>query len=345
MVPTEWPIAVPATDRSVEPARRAGRDRLATVRRDFFLDPALRLSEEERALMTAMLHRLVTEIADELLAALDRVVANDEVDPTLVEDLSRSGLLDIPELIALLLRRAEEEQFRNRATGQVGRADGRLLQKLVSHENASVAAAAMALILSRGRRQDRFNQSRLDLDDVPSAALEQLVHAVAAGLALRHGAATHERLVAASANVVARHDSRRSLGATLQVLVASLQESRGLDDAFIFAAADEGDFALLAHALALRAGLGVDRVTDVLGSRDGERMMHVFRLAGITRGCAAQLLASFGEALGIDDPARTIACFDEATDAQLDEAKESLNLPASYLAAIQGLERHGQRTV
>ena len=51
MMPEEWPIAVPAADGNAS-ARLAGRGRLSTVRRDFFLDPAKRLTEQERALMT-----------------------------------------------------------------------------------------------------------------------------------------------------------------------------------------------------------------------------------------------------------------------------------------------------
>ena len=64
MVPEEWPIAVPAADLRVVPSRPAGRDRLTTVRQDFFLDPGQRLSEQERALMTAMLHSLIGERFD-----------------------------------------------------------------------------------------------------------------------------------------------------------------------------------------------------------------------------------------------------------------------------------------
>ena len=57
MMPEEWPIAAPAADRTVDArAQRGARAGLATVRRDFFLDPAERLTEQERALMTAMLH-------------------------------------------------------------------------------------------------------------------------------------------------------------------------------------------------------------------------------------------------------------------------------------------------
>src|SRR6185503_18153800 len=108
MMPEEWPIAAVAADGD-SPARAAGRGRLATVRRDFFLDPAKRLTEQERALMTAMLHCLVSDIADAIRAALPsgRIAANDEGDAALVAALTSSGLLDEPALMALLLRRAD----------------------------------------------------------------------------------------------------------------------------------------------------------------------------------------------------------------------------------------------
>ena len=64
MVPDEWPIASPSEDEGGYPARPAGRRRLPTVRRDFFLDPRDRLTEQERALMTAMLVELLGTIAE-----------------------------------------------------------------------------------------------------------------------------------------------------------------------------------------------------------------------------------------------------------------------------------------
>ena len=66
MMAEEWPIAPAPADSTRAPARGTGRDRLSTVRIDFFLDPAERLTEQERALMTAMLHCLVGDVADEI---------------------------------------------------------------------------------------------------------------------------------------------------------------------------------------------------------------------------------------------------------------------------------------
>src|SRR4051794_20770214 len=128
MMPEEWPIAASAADRNA-PARAAGRGRLSTVRLDFFLNPAERLTEQERALMTAMLHCLVGDIAGEIRAALPAGWAgpNDD-DSAMVQALTGPGLLDDPELRALLLRRADEERIGTAARARTGRREARAIQ-------------------------------------------------------------------------------------------------------------------------------------------------------------------------------------------------------------------------
>src|SRR6185437_1414976 len=165
MMPEEWPIAADPADRNT-PARAAGRGRLSTVRIDFFLNPAERLTEQERALMTAMLHCLIGDVASEIRAALPAgwTSANDD-EAALVEALTRAGMLDDSDLMALLLRRADEERIGTAARARNGRRDARVLQGLVSHENGAVSAAAMALILARARRRDRFGQCLAAFDD------------------------------------------------------------------------------------------------------------------------------------------------------------------------------------
>ena len=183
MMPEEWPIAVHAADPNA-PARATGRDRLSTVRVDFFLDPAERLTEQERALMTAMLHCLVGDIADEVRAVLPNaaVAANDEGNLAIVTFLLSAGLLDRIGLVQRLLRRADEERIATGAKARIGRRDARVVQGLVSHTDGAVAAAAMALIIARGRRRDRFGQCLLHFDDLPRDEARILVQSIAAAL-------------------------------------------------------------------------------------------------------------------------------------------------------------------
>lgn len=345
MVPVEWPIAPAASDRSVEPARRAGRARLATVRRDFQLDPALRLTEQERALMAAMLEGIVVEIADELRASIGPAAANDDAGPALVAELHASGLLDIPDLIAVLLRRAEQIQTMGAIQSRGPRREGRLLQAQLSDDHAPVSAAAMALILARGRRLDCFGQCRLEFDDVPPAAAAPLVHAVAAAIG-RAEPALHAELAGAAAELVARHRPDRSLDSATERLAEALDGHRSLDDEWLLAAAGEGEGALLAHALARRAGIAADQVSEALHSGDGARLALLLKLAEVSRDTAARFLASMCELLFVSDPAAELARFDGFTGAELDRARAAMSLPGAYRDALTRLgESDGQRAV
>ena len=345
MMPEEWPIAAPAADGDGR-ARLAGRGRLSTVRRDFFLDPAKRLTEQERALMTAMLHCLVGDVADAIRAALPsgRAAANDEDDAALIEALTVSGLLDEPGLMALLLRRADEERISIAARARSGRREARVLQGLVSHDYGAVAAAAMALILGRGRRRDRFGQCLIAFDDLAEGSAETLVNAVAAGLRREsavgrgQGAADVE-LADASEAVIGNRDEERSIEALTASLVHFLDESEGLSDELILAAAHEGEVSFVAEVLARRAGVPAESAMDEFLSGEAEHVMALLRAAGMSRELSAGLLAGIGDLLGIADAGAAITVFDRLTDAEVQAARSWLMTAPTYRAA---LERLGQ---
>lgn len=353
MAPEEWPIAAPAADRAVAPARHAGRKRLSTVRRDFFLNPDERLSEQERALMTGMLHALVGDVADELRAALPpgAGVANDDDNQDLVNELSAARLLDQPLLVELLLRRADEEQITSAIRARSGRRDGRVLQGLVSDENASVSAAAMALILARGRRRDRFGQMRVEFDDLPAEVAVALVHAVSAALRRRllvtlDQPTADRQLTAAAAALLNRHDEQRRLEALTATLVRLLDEGGQLDDDLLCAAAEEGEIALVVQALARRAAIPGDDAADLLLGGDGARLMMLLRMAGVSREFAARLLAGPGDLLGMSDPGREIGRFDKLRPEEVESAREWLRLDPAYRSALAALgQGHGQRSL
>lgn len=345
-MPEEWPIAAPAAEDA--PARLAGRGRLATVRRDFFLDPAKRLTEQERALMTAMLHCLVGDVAAATRSALPsgRLAANDEGDAGLVETLSAAGLLDEGRLMALLLRRADEERISTAARARSGRREARVLQGLVSHDYGAVAAAAMALILGRGRRRDRFGQCLISFDDLSESSADYLAYAVAAGLrrelaAGRGGPGADRELAAASETVLEHRDEERGIDALTASLVHFLDEAGGLTDELVLAAANEGEVAFVAEVLAKRAGVSTESATDELLSGSALHVMGLLRMGGFSRTLSAGLLAGIGDLLGIADAGEAIGLFDHLTDQDVEAARSWLLTGPVYRAALDRLG-HGR---
>jgi hypothetical protein len=352
MTPEEWPLAASAADDNA-PARRAVGDRLATVRADFFLDSRARLSEQERALMTAMLHCLVGDAASEIRARLPSgwTAANDDSNASLVDSLSAAGLLDQPDLMALLLRRADEERIAAGARGRTGRREARVLQGLVSHDNGAVAAAAMALILARGKRRDRFGQCLVALDDLGRAAAHALVHAVAAGISReltgdKAPGAADTALGEACRDQLERRDPDRSVDALAAKLVALLDEQGVLGDELLLAAANEGEIGFVAQGLARGAGVDGAVALDELLSANTARLTMFLRVSGASRAFAAGLLAALADLLGIGDPGAAIDRFGRISDDEAAAARARLASAPAYRAAASALEKnHGNRPV
>ena len=90
--------------------------------------------------MTAMLHAIVSDIADELRRFAAAELRRSPMTTTIASwspSLTAARLLDMPPMIELLLRRADEEQIITAVKARSGRRDGRLLQALVSDDNDS----------------------------------------------------------------------------------------------------------------------------------------------------------------------------------------------------------------
>jgi hypothetical protein len=319
--------------------RRPGRERLATVRADFFLDPTERLNERERAVMSAMLNGLVVELADRIRGALPGRLKASQNEHDLAADLNRAGLLDEPELIALLLRRAEEDRIAAAAGARAGRNEARVLQGLVGHENGQVSAAAMALILARSRRRDRFGQCLLAFDDLPGGTAATLVHRVAAAVKAE-GGQPDRAITASSEALISAYDSAKSVEVLADSLAAALVEAEVLDDALLLASAHEGDVALLAHLLAHLAGISGAIAEGELLSGDPAAIIMLFRMAKLSRRVAAGILAAIGDLLGIDDPAAALATFAALKDPQIEEAHVLLTSDPAYRTALAMLEAH-----
>jgi len=330
-MPVEWPLAASAADRPVDPTRpRAGLDRLPVAMSDFFLDEGSRLTDEERALMAAMLRGLVTDIADELIAALPPILAAkaERLRDGLYRRLRQAGLLTREGLVSLLLRRADEQQL----SGHAIRSDA-TLAALVADQDAAVAEAAMALTLARGRRRDRFGRLGAEFDDLAAEDAVAVVHSIAAALS-QIGEEADQPLATSVQLLLARHDEGRRLEAQVALLSRALESSDRSDDAMISQLAQDGDAALLVGLLARRAG--VDQ-TDAWRLFTGGEAMMLTRLAGCERATAAQILAAFEPMSGAVD--RFIDKFDGMDEAAIARQRQWLRFDPHYRHAREALDR------
>ena len=335
MVPEEWPLAAPAADRPVESARTRGSRRLASVRRDFFLDPAYRLTEQERALMTAMLHDLVGAVAGEVLAAVpgNGVKAPDAADLAL--RLSASSLLDREDLVSLLLRRADEHRIATAFAGRSGPRKLPLLPRLVGDSDAAVAAAAMALVVARGRRRDAFGQPRIELNDLPASEAASLAFAVAAALAETSDRDRRD-LAAAAGAIAAAEIADESLDSAVATLAEALEAAGRSDDGMIDAASEDGEASLLACLLSRRAAILAETAWGYLvGGQEGGLAL-LARMAALSRPTAARLFAEFGTLSGASVE-EEIARFDSLSVDEVSAAHQWWQLPASFRWASDAL--------
>ena len=330
MVSEEWPIAAEPADPTVDSAHARGPSRLTTVRRDFFLDPSERLTEQERALMTAMLHDLVAALAAAIRAAVGGKTAEPET-ARIAATLGRAGLLDRPSFIRLMLRRADEQRILSAFAGHAGPRRLPLLPKLVSDGDPAVAAAAMALVVARGRRRDGFGQPRVDLSDLDRRDARALAHAVA--VALSPGADTDGRFAAAAAKVVDAIDHDESLDRAVETLVDALDRSGRADEALVEAASGEGEVALVAMLTARRAGINQPAVWDHLVNAGEGGLALVARMAGFGRRAAARLIADLGSTNGSWSVEEEIARYDALGAEEVAAALKHWQLPPDYRAA------------
>ena len=332
-MPVEWPLAASAADHPVDPARpRAGLDRLPVAMADFFLDEGSRLTDEERALMAAMLRGLVAEIADELIAALPPLLGAkaERLRDGLYRRLRDAGLLAREGVVSLLLRRADEQQL----SGHADRSDA-TLAALVSDQDAAVAETAMALTLARGRRRDKFGRLGAEFDDLAAEDAVALVNAAAASLS-QLGEDAEQPLVTAAQLLLARHDEGRRLEAQVAHLARALEASGRAGDDMIRQLAQHGDAALLVGLLARRAG--IDQADAWRMFTGGEAMM-LARLAGSERAIAAQILAAFEPMSGASAAERFIDRFDAIDDDAVEQRRRWLRLDPHYRNAREALDR------
>ncbi len=188
-----------ARDKSVE-----GRQRLANVVADLFLDDGKILSDQERQLSHDILRHLVhdfevtvRQIISKRLAEwpglptdLVTFLANDEIDIA-YPILTSSGILADENLIEVIQHRTSEHQMaiaiRNNlseavSTAIVEQGHEAAIQKLLSNENAQISRDTMAYLVDESKRVDTFQEPILRRHDLQPEMAQKMFMWVSAAL-------------------------------------------------------------------------------------------------------------------------------------------------------------------
>ena len=319
--------------------------RRAVAAEDLFLPEALRLSERQRLTAKTLLDRLVRTIEDELRAGLaERFAGHEALHAALASAhveiagpvFDGSAALHDPELVGLLLRRAEEHRLFLAAKGK-----GERLQALIADRDADIAGNAMAVLVARSRRLDRFQEPILARTELPADLQHRLVWTVAAALrAYMVGshrvdpAATDYALGQAASALIAAYDEGDSLEARSNRLARLLHGGGRLDGAAIADFLGEGTLPLFLAGLSAATGVGYAAIWDLLQEPGGRGPVFLLKAAGLERQQAGRVLLLLGRQPDDEILIRQIDLFDALHDGEAAEALSLWSLDPAYRSAV-----------
>ena len=279
----------------------SARARLAGAALELRLPEGHRLTEWQRRTILALLAGLVRSVEDELRSALAARLAADGHEALHAALASAqveiaAPLLDAAapwdsELVALLLRRAEEHRL------QKGNAENALLVELSGSDDEAIAGHAMALLVAQSRRLDSFREPLLPRSELPAELEHGLVWTVAASLR-RYMIAEQDlpppladsALADAATAIFARSDEGETFAALALRLARALDAAGRLDDRLLARMPGEAGLPLLLAALAVRTGLSIDACWELIADGAARGSVLLLRAAGLSRDTAGTIL-------------------------------------------------------
>lgn len=335
----------------------ASRERFTAAAADLLLPERSRLTEWQRLTASALLTRLVRSLEDVLRARLadhfqDRDALHAALSSTNVAIalpvLERVQALRDPELGTILIRRVEEHRYW-KENADVCTGDD-LLVELVRDVDDAIAADAMALLIARSRRFDRFQEPLLGHTDLPAELQHRLVWMIAA--ALRQYMVQHHAVPAGAADtaitevagqIIAEYDEGRSLEASSMRLARGLFKAERLEGPDLARCLNEGLLPLFIAGIAARCSLDYGAAWEVLSDPEGRGPALLLRAAGIARKEAALILLALNSrgrllsGLEGDAAAAQLGLFDDTPQAAALQILRLWQVDAGYRAAIARL--------
>ena len=290
-------------DRQSDAARlllAAARERFAVAATDLLLPDSVRLTEWQRLTAAGLLERIVRGIEDSLRSrlalsfqdheALHAALSSAHV-PIALPILERAQVLRDAELSNVLVRRVEEHRFWKKAATE---RDSYLFELVRDHDD-EIAGEAMAVVIARSRRFDRFQDPAVGQIELPADLQHKLVWMVAAALrqyiSQQHVVPAVDAAVEEAATaLVADYDEGESLEAHALRLSQRLHASGRLDGGALARIASEGVLPFFIAGLSILCALDHVATWEVLSDPRGRGPALLLRAAGIARDDAAAIL-------------------------------------------------------
>lgn len=290
----------------------AARSKLVENITDMFLKDEWRLTDHERALMTDILSKLVSEVEanvrKELAEALARsgedlpevvnILANDEIEIARPL-LEKSPLLQDPDLIEIIRMRTEEHRvaIANRDELSEGVSNALVdyggpdaIEALLNNHDAQLSQRAMEYLVTESRRVDRFQEPLVAREDLPGELAYKMFWWVSA--AIRKRILSEHQVDPLQLEGAVRRAARAALvdhsaadGAYVkaQKLVRRMSESGELTITFLINALRQRRLAVFVAGLAELGGITFRTAWRIFSDKGGESFAIIAKAIGVER--------------------------------------------------------------
>lgn len=341
---------------------------------DLFISEEGRLTEHQRALMSDILLKLVSEL--EIVVRKDlsaRLADQDSVPHDLVMELAndridiarpvlqKSGALKDEDLIEVVRNRTDEYRLciamREKLSEQVsdaivesGGVD--VIEALLRNQDADLSKRAMEYLVAESRRVDRFQEPLLSRHDLPPTLAHRMFWWVSAALKKKilleykdiDPIAVDQAIQGAARQAIDDHSESEGIMARARALVARLAATGALDVKFLTQALRQQRIPVFIAGIAQLVGIETAMAWRIFLDKTGESFAVLCRAMEMNRNDFSSLYLLLGEARGggrvrATDHLKEILELYDSVDLKTAQAALSFwQRDGAYQEALQGLK-------
>jgi len=289
------------------------RSRLMENITDLFLSDEGRLSEHERALMSDILGKLISQVEVDLRKELANTLVTSGIDipeiaALLANDdieiarpiLETSSLLKDPDLIEIIRMRTDEHRMaismRDEISEPVGNAiieygSEDVIESLLNNHDSLLSKRAMEYLVAESRRVDRFQEPLLSRSDLPGDLAYRMYWWVSAALRKKilsefevDPVIFEQAVKRAASTVMVDQGDDHSAYVKAQRLVRRMMENGELTVQFLLTSLRQQRVAVFVSGMAELAGINFRTAWRIFSDKGGESFAILAKAVGVDRG-------------------------------------------------------------